>query len=66
MRLVDYIEGLTKLISENPDSADYMVVTASDGEGNEYTPVYYAPSIGNYSDGEFMDGEYPLNAVCVN
>lgn len=56
---------------------ELMVVYAIDDEGNSFRPVHFAPSAGNYSDGEWItEGEmehdyndvpeYEINAVCVN
>jgi hypothetical protein len=74
MNLRKYIEKLTKFAEEDPQRLEMEVVYASDDEGNKYTPVYYNPSEGHFdNDGGFMsdkkdleDGDYKINAVCIN
>lgn len=79
--LKEYILDLQKLVEENPKTADFIVITAKDAEGNGYEPIYYGPTIGLYDveedDNNFIsedqyheyDGLYEdssSNAVCVN
>ncbi len=75
MKLKEYLENLNELIKENPDALNYTVVAASDDEGNSFIEVVFAPSLGNFKNGEFNDGddgseeteeEFILNAVCIN
>ena len=72
MTLREYIKGLQQLAEKNPQTLDMLVITSSDDEGN-YSPVYFAPSVGFFEDGEWStyDDDYELedgdiNAVCVN
>lgn len=76
--LKEYILDLQKLVEENPETADFIVITAKDAEGNGYEPIYYGPTIGLYEDdnnfiSEDQYDEYEglyidtsSNAVCVN
>jgi len=73
MKLKEYIEGLQKIIDNNPDYAELEVCASIDDEGNGYNPIYFAPTIGHWSeDDEFFPEEYatdeelPINVVCVN
>lgn len=40
MLLKDYIEGLTKLLNDNPEYGKLEVWTYSDDEGNSILPMY--------------------------
>jgi len=76
MTLKEYVDTLNQFLNKNPDCADFQVVTSNDDEGNEYTPIIYAPSRGMYNDDkdftsasmieEYGFEESDLNAVCVN
>lgn len=57
MTLKDYVVQLAKFIEENPESADYTVITAIDDEGNGFNPVYFGPSVGHFNDEEFYSVE---------
>ena len=78
MKLSDYIEGL-KDILEN--EGDLYVIYSIDEEGNDYLPVLFTPSVGNYDKDcrefnsgaenlaelrEEYDEDFPINAVCIN
>jgi len=65
MKLREFVDNLTKLMGERPETAEFDVVTSQDDEGNGFSLVYYEPVIGNYKDGEFTS-EVEVNAVCVN
>ena len=67
MKFKDYVKKLNKLMEDNPETADYLVVTSKDDEGNGYNLVHYAPTVGNYDESEKeFTVEVELNAVCVN
>jgi hypothetical protein len=68
MTLKEYTENLVKLMKEKPETADLMVVTSRDDEGNGFNLVYYEPSVGIYDkeDRGFETDRTPANAVCVN
>lgn len=40
MLLKDYVEGLTKLLNDNPEYGELEVWTYSDDEGNYILPMY--------------------------
>ena len=65
MKLKEFAKNIRLLLKDFPETADYEVVTSKDDEGNGFSPVYYAPSIGYYEDMEFDQDSSP-NAVCVN
>ena len=71
-QLLDLLEKITK---EDPKTLDMKVVSASDDEGNNYTPLIYAPSVGYFENGVFLNitdlknlgkEETEINAVCIN
>ena len=71
MKLGQYIEHLQKIILDNPEAKDYSVVYAEDEEGNRYSEVYYAPTVGSWDGDSFNtqqefgeDGTTPV--VCIN
>lgn len=72
MTLREYIEQLNNLCNGNKEALDYLVVTASDDEGNDYQPVYYSPSLGCYNNDRqwtplsHFEEDQETNAVCVN
>lgn len=67
MKLKEFVDNLTTLMSERPETAEFEVVTSRDDEGNGYDLVYYTPTVGNYcSDDKEFTPEPELNAVCVN
>jgi len=64
MKAKEYINHLQKLIEEY---GDLDLISSKDDEGNEYNPVYYAPSVGKYKDGEFNTcSKKNINAICIN
>ena len=67
MKFSEYVKGLNELLKERPESADYVVVTSKDDEGNGFNLVHYSAQVGNYDEGEreFKE-EQKTNAVCVN
>jgi len=71
MNLKTYTENLNKFLTDNPDAADYTVITAADDEGNGYNEIHYSPSLGHFDSGDFevenVDEEQEeSNSVCVN
>ena len=68
MKLKDYAEKLNNFLTENPQAAEFEVVTCEDDEGNGFTPVHNTPCMGNY-DGDWemsFDEIETANAVCLN
>ena len=67
MKLSEYITSLNKLLEENPEAADYLVITSIDDEGNGFNPVHYEPQIGGYNkeENEFSVN-LTANSVCLN
>ena len=65
MKLKEYVENLTKLLNDRPETAEFDVLTSIDDEGNGFNLVDCLPSVGTYTDGEFQDENKP-NAICVN
>ncbi len=45
LTLGQFKESLDTFIQANPGSENMLVITSSDDEGNDYSAVYYAPSI---------------------
>lgn len=70
MTFKEYIEGLQKLLEENPQCGNYLVVYASDDEGNSFHEVSYSPSTGIYNGEDYNFNqdceEDQTNAVCIN
>lgn len=67
MKLKDYVASLTKLLKENPETGDYLVVTSRDDEGNGFNLVHFDASIGHYDkDEKEFESVKEANAVCVN
>ena len=67
MKLKEYVEGLQNLIKERPEAAEFEVVMSSDDEGNSFSKIGYAPSVGFFDEqsSEFKE-ESESNSVCVN
>lgn len=67
MTLKEYAENINKLLRESPETAEFVVVTSIDDEGNGFNLVHYEPGIGSYDpeDRDFDTRGTP-NAVCVN
>lgn len=79
MTLSQYISSLTAFVVENPETSNYIVVTADDEEGNNYTRGCSIPTVGRWVDGDFIhyenldeydfdeeDDENFPHAVCIN
>jgi len=71
MKLQEYMSNLNELTDKHPEYLDLEVVTASDDEGNDFNIVHYAPSVGEYTDREFIcqsdfEDDEVVNAICVN
>lgn len=65
MKLSEYANFVAILAKKYPDA---KVIYAADEEGNYFEEVHYAPSLGQFEDGEF-DNEPAtgkMNAVCIN
>lgn len=43
--LNEYIESLQKIVEEQPERGEHVVIYAKDDEGNEYHPVHFSPSV---------------------
>ena len=65
MKLKEYAKKIAKLAELHPNA---KVVCASDDEGNSFQEITFAPSAGNFTNGEFDSdaGSAKVNAVCVN
>ena len=77
MDLNKFISQLVELRDKSEGNGDLEVVVAADDEGNGFMPIYYQPTLGNFSayGREFRDEYYEvekdedpivINAVCVN
>lgn len=82
IKLKDYIKMLQKIVKENPEAKDFILVSASDEEGNSFGQLWITPTVGIFTeDGEFYAGDEDFellkefhpeiidpkpNAVCVN
>lgn len=71
MTLKEYAAKLTELAEKHPD---LEVIYAKDDEGNDFRPVHFGPTLGNYGDGQFIsdDGteefiqDFGINSCCIN
>jgi hypothetical protein len=78
MKLKEYIKGLKDIEKKHPD---LEVVYSIDDEGNDYSKVYFSPTLGCFkeegygseflAEGEFDDwkdeqDDLVVNAVCIN
>ena len=65
MKLSEYMKHLRKLIKDNPEAKDYVVVCSSDDEGNSFQEVLFHPTIGIYveegRDGSFYAGSEDMD-----
>lgn len=67
MTLENYIKVLTKLVQDNPNAGNYLVIYSADDEGNHFQPVQFHPTIGTYKWDGFDDSKSKdNNAVCIN
>lgn len=75
MKLREFLENINELVKKNPEYLNHLVVTSSDDEGNNYTPVYFSPGVGIFEDSDFIPEDQvddwdrdksDVNAVCVN
>lgn len=73
MKLSEYVKNLSDLMKDKPETADMVVVSAIDEEGNGFNTIGFGPTVGQYLDGEFHDKDYDPenedyveNAVCIN
>jgi hypothetical protein len=67
MTLKEYIENLNQFVKENPQTLDMQVIASKDDEGNDYSAVYFTPSIISsevYED--YPKDSSQTNAVCIN
>ena len=70
MKFDKYVRQLQMLLEDNPELKDLEVVYAADGVNDNFKPVCFSPSFGNYN-GEFtfeedLDEKIEVNAICVN
>ena len=66
MKLHEYINLLQTVVEEKPEALDFIVVYASDDEGNSYEDGINAPSFGEFDDSEFNWESDKPNAICIN
>ena len=52
LTLKEYVEGLVEFLKDNPETAEFIVVTSKDDEGNGYNTVWQTPTIGYYDADE--------------
>ena len=80
--LQEHIKQCLVILRENPEAKDFLMVSASDEEGNGFEPVYFSPTLGIFTeDGEFYAGDEDIeifkefhpevvhpkpNAICIN
>lgn len=75
MKASKLIKALQETIEEH---GDLELVYSIDEEGNSFHKVYFTPTIGNFSNFDFITKEnidddyfddqedYPINAICIN
>lgn len=76
MKLSEYIKQLTQIVEEKPEYADLTVIYAKDDEGNEFSKIGFAPSLGNLNaEKEFTqienfedidEEDRIVNSICIN
>lgn len=68
MTLNEYKKQLDEFCKNNSRLGNCIVVTSIDNEGNGFNEVFYGPTAGYYTDGEFIDegDDGDINAVCLN
>lgn len=74
--LNNYIKTLQKIVEENPEAGDLMVIVSSDSEGNSFAAPFYDPSLvavrsyGNeleiISEDDVDDCVETQYAICLN
>ena len=52
MKLKEYLEELNKMVLENPEILEYVVVYSRDDEGNGFQEVHYTPDLGVFDEEE--------------
>lgn len=73
MTLYEYAYKLNILLKNHPEYAMFEVVYSGDAEGNDYSKIYYGPTVGNFNGMGFVPEKYfedyeinEKNAICVN
>lgn len=64
MTLQEYISQLIQKGRETKGNMELEVVYSSDDEGNCFSPVQFAPTVGKFNNGNFDVGE--ANSICIN
>jgi hypothetical protein len=64
MNFREYVEGLNKVLEDNPEAGEYKAIYSADDEGNQYFPVQASAEIGKFFPddqlGEFLSQEMAL------
>lgn len=71
MTLKEYIEHLKKVIEENPQAGDFLVIYSCDDEGNSFHRVNFPPSLFcvKYPNTDYdliFDRTGEKNSICIN
>jgi hypothetical protein len=69
MTFKEYAKHVANLLKDNPETADFVAIFASDDEGNVFSPVIFHPGTGEFNEVERTlesDDESTPNAVCIN
>jgi hypothetical protein len=66
MKLKEYIAHLNSIVENDSKALNMEVVYSADSEGNTFSQVYYHPSKGNFTGGQFSHTEKQANAICIN
>jgi len=54
---------LIDLMAKNREAGDFMVISSSDEEGNSFSPVFYAPTVGHYDKGNAIFLTLDINLI---
>lgn len=69
MKMKEFVDNCVQLLKDNPEIADFDVISSINDEGNAFNEVTFTPTIGLFNDGDFDDvveSTSNLNAVCIN
>lgn len=65
MLLREWLDSLNRLIENDPEVLNHVVIHASDDEGNDFRKVSYSPTAGFYDGEEFSKEESDESCKCV-
>ncbi len=71
MELQDFLQKLTDIVKENPETLYLEVITCIDDKGDVFVPVHYTPTTGYFNGQDFEQNAAEKgieidNAICLN